>query len=503
MTHCNNKNIHKYFYLFVGPFNGIKKPICESKYNDIFITLFLTIHYIIVCKKKLPKIYKNLIFNKFIKKYNKIKYLKYKSLYESLNINEKNIFSYKIKNIYDENITFVTHHDIYAHVLLLLKKYLLISKKNININSIDIYIKYNNLNGFTGTPLINSMYVAKKDEMYKKYEISSINSNKLFINEKDDNIVNINNMYNIKYKIYFDNEKKITLENIHDFFNNVSKSINENTKNNELSFSCFIDVCGIMKNFSSLKVAKFLINNYDLKYVVFIDIDDTQKIIDKNELIINYDYKLLYESNVKFVVYFDNRHVIGTDLKNQLYNNNLMFNDNIVVYLGKQNDYNKYQQAIGRSRMYFLTSFCIFIDENIECKINFNDKYVIFDNECIKLIENTKNIKIKNNASNIIKLCMIYLFKYEKLSFDNIDKYLKDICNDTPMNNNFYDNYNYKIDTEKYHYIFIDKLINNVETILLNLFDKKYTFTYFLNNEFDENNTNIKYISDYLKNKYA
>ena len=234
---------------------------------------------------------------------------------------------------------------IYKEILNLLKEFFYMNKKVANIWSLDVFMMFykKNFIGFTGTPLINTILVHKYKYDYENYRQISDESTYIVDSKK---YSELNYIYNIKYNLINITKNVQTDEKILEY-------INTN------SCDCIIDICGIFKNHDSLELSKLLLsNNQHLDFIIYIDFNNNNKILFRNHNIIDYDYKLLYLNTGKYIIYFDNRNIRGTDIEHQKEGNKFAITKCIVI-VGYEKDYNLIQQSIGRCR-YFYNVYFIF-----------------------------------------------------------------------------------------------------------------------------------------------
>ena len=99
----------------------------------------------------------------------------------------------------------------------------------------------------------------------------------------------------------------------------------------------------------------------------------------QDDNIVDYDYKLLYANNNKYIIYFDNRNIRATDIEMQYDEDKKQYAiKTCVIIVGKKNDYNIIQQSIGRCRYFFNVHFYFIIwneNENLNPDIWFINIY--------------------------------------------------------------------------------------------------------------------------------
>ena len=250
---------------------------------------------------------------------------------------------------------------IYKEILNLIKEFFYINTNVASIWSLDIFITYaDKFIGFTGTPLIHSIQIANNKQNENTNQLNSNDlekNNKFWYINNDTPYYEIKNIYNIKYELIemvFNNI--INNNDLMNFLNKLSNSVDK--------YDCIIDVCGHFKNLDSYQIsANLLVINPNLEFIVYIDLYNNKKILLKTKDIIDYDYKMLYLNLGKFIIYFDNRNIRGTDIENQYYDNKYAINKCIVIIKDKT-DYNLIQQSIGRCRYFFNIYFYFILTKN-------------------------------------------------------------------------------------------------------------------------------------------
>jgi hypothetical protein len=466
MSHCyeQTENEHIMSNILIRPYMGVQKPICNSYFNNIILSIMLTLNYIFVyTAKQMDDNYKIILY-KHIKNFTHIDFYKYKQEFKSLGINtyeqlldvQMNEFikldiHYKKNNVINNDTK-----NIYILLLDIMSNNIKISEKNDNISSIDIINNLKeNIKGFTGTPFIHKIYNTENMEAHNKYKFNEVNF-----------------FYNIKYKLH-DLEENYVLKiddigTLKEFLIHTNKTtINENQNH----VDCIIDHKGLFKNYNCIEIGKILFEIYDdLKYFIYVDYDNKTKMLSKNNEF-DYDYKKIYdnENANKYIFYFDNRNIIGTDIEKQIYNKKIAIR-NAILILDDIPNYNTYQQAVGRCRHYLFVEYHIFISNK------FKNLFTNF-NELLRQNLQLFNIELYSDDDENM------LLNFNKITsnieeFNDIYKNVKD------------DNY-YKYDAMD---ICCKKFVNNVKIIL-----NDNENTYCENMYCDENNKYIKNNIDKIK----
>jgi len=248
------------------PYSNKDKPDLDSSFSSITITIFLTLYYYIV-------IYK-LELNIFIENY---------------------IISNNILDTLFNIDTLSNHKEIIVDIFKDIKNRLLVihniikqiyrTETQLNTTFVDILLLNNIYKiGYSGTLNINDIKIEKE---YNKYED---------FDEK------INIAYAITNKLTNISDEEISTYN--DFITNLSNFNN---------YSAFIDICGLFKNIKNEDLALKLHQQF-AKPVIFIDELDNILYIKDNK-IDNYNDELLTDP----IFYYDQAHIIGTDIKQDNY----------------------------------------------------------------------------------------------------------------------------------------------------------------------------------------
>ena len=197
----------------------------------------------------------------------------------------------------------------------------------------------------------------------------------------------------------------ITTEEINKALKNTNKDTDQliifNYKKPILDFICdlmkdyqvFIDVGSFLRQYNNLEVAKTLFNRCN-KSVVYFDDNDKKKI---------YDNKIKEFTNIKsrldVIVYFDQKHTIGTDV-------DIHSEAKSLLSINSNNTYTQVVQGLYRMR-----------------EINYNQKnnYVIKDikdvddiDKIIKYIKDKDEQNFKNTTKNFYKQSLLCLIRKEK-----------------------------------------------------------------------------------------
>jgi len=259
--------------LYAIPYRNKDKPIENSSFSSVILTVFLTYYYYIIINKR--KIDNNIF--KFIIDNN------YHKLLLSIFIDEFNLTKEIINSRLSEDIKY--EKLLFEKIDQQIFNNLLLPSHQINTSFVDI-INIDKIFkiGYSGTvdmnlPILYSEYIFSKNCLY---------------DDEDES-------YNIEYAI---KTSKINNEDIKNILNECFLD----------SYDALIDICGYFYNISNINIA-LKINNLLNRDVIFIDENDNKMIIINNNLQ-KYDENIYYE-NLFF--YYDQAHTIGIDIKQDNY----------------------------------------------------------------------------------------------------------------------------------------------------------------------------------------
>ncbi|ARF10745.1 hypothetical protein Hokovirus_3_18 [Hokovirus HKV1] len=430
--HYGFANDNKYNIFLATPYSHAFNPINGSQFSDIDI-LFI---YTILCYKYSPirtdDIY--LFILDVIEKYKMFKY-SYVSINPSIFIEKysnnilqnididmlsqktpKELYHYvetimpNINNKSKDNLTKFKIQYINDFILGMLKYY----KTMLNASFIDIisdkFIKLKT--GFSGTINIDLPIYLQNEHTFKNVIMTS----------EDEGAI-LTAMLNLTGNNLNDSVLKINSQDTNILENLVSLIL-------PLNISCLIDVGAFFKEYKPEVVAKYILNHklFRFKSIIFISLNDIQYNMykDKNNNIVIEPYDNIMKNQV--FIYYDNKHIVGTDIKNQPYKMKG------IITINKYNKYDDIAQGSFRLRnMNYGHEIYFVLDDIIKNVVSRNDLvlYLLNKNKSYK-----KNSKYKLFLQNVLALNKIIgknnkneleqYIEYENL-YKNEQEYLKNI----------------------------------------------------------------------------
>ena len=358
LTENINWGIHPE-YAYAIPFKNKDKPLLQSNFSSIVLTIVLTIYYYIILEND-NKI--NIIFD----------YIKNNKLSSELLSIEEDILTIDIvrKKLKDDN-TFIykTIDKIFSNVILPEYQY---NTSFIDIINIDNIFKI----GYSGTVNIDLPNINEKEQFIKKNVIT----------DYDEEI-------NIKYAI-----EKAEVQNI--YFDNLSneEKILYRIQDIIKEHNAIIDIYGLFKNTVNKEMAYKLYELFEKKCeIIFID-DHTDNIkVIKNDNIEDYSESTNY---INPFIYYSQAHTVGVDIKQDNYPNLKG-----LCIIDKNSLYTDVAQGIFRLRKINLGHTVSFLCINLKDDINPNDE-INKGNIFKKLQDNDNNSresKKKNFDYQVIK----------------------------------------------------------------------------------------------------
>jgi hypothetical protein len=396
-------DINKNSYFYVVPYKDIDLPDNNSEFNDIYLTLFLTIYIY----SKYPLRHKNCEeVQKYLKQISvtnselefdfNIKNKDKEEILNDYNTLNNDIFTEKYKNNDIIKKIYITH--IIPYKLKYIESYY-------NTSFLEITNKFISpiRIGFTGTPEYISKIEYIGTEQYPNIGNNFIFEKNIVTNfsSKEDDIINIR-------RLFFNDENITQIVNI-----NIEK-IYEHIKNKP-KIRCLIDSGAIFRHKTTREYAMELIN-LDYDKIFYFEKDDNLYMIEKttdsikNPVLHQKELITEEEDGIKFLIFFDSVHTRGTDIK-------LPVNTHGLVTISEINDSVNTFQAIYRLRQIGKENgqTCEFIyDEkiykkHIDAKNNLN-LYLE------KNIEEFKNIQM----SDLIQQIIHANFKWRYGDYENI-----------------------------------------------------------------------------------
>ena len=379
------------------PFARKDTPIFNSKFSSLLLTLILTINiYIKKYKAELQYFdYYNLIINKniiiLLKKMNKIISDKYNDICLIINddfTNNENKIS-KLKTYFTNNIYFyennqINIYDKYDLLFDYLKctniNELVYTSTQYNLSFQDIiHNVHNQLQvGYTGTTHFKLLETNNTEDFIFKEkhsdndEIIEINNafNRVghdtqqnnvdqpinYIVKSNDNFKNLKNIFYNCYNHTHNTEGHaaaapiktdiITSSKIGKYHNKLNKAKETNVECNQNNLCGIIDLVGLFVNENNRNIAKMLKQFFPHKNIIYID--DNLNALQFNENnnednnMLNIDSPYIEENNYNFY-YYDNRNVVGIDLKQARHGE-------FIILIGNNTRITDFSQAIFRFR---------------------------------------------------------------------------------------------------------------------------------------------------------
>jgi len=500
---------------FIGvPYEHANNPIKNSYYTVLTHTIIATLlSYINVYDKKrdidinkylllnnnkfkindntLIKMKLDEIKNEFINNYNiyfeyiinnLIEYINETILYDNISSVEiigKNVSLYKTAYSGTVNFNLPSFHNIN------------IKSNNGNNNTFQLYDKINENN-----LILSSLRLTQINNKYEFIDIDKDENsfNKIYIgllginNIKEHSIFYYNNINDIIFNKT--SKKECLIQNCCDNaripdlnkFKSIFDLISYKNKG-VLKYNALVDAGGFFKSFNTINVVQLLYNNInkdikDIKEqfkIIYIDIKGYKYIYYKHSLSdedgLSIIFKYNNEESNKYFYYYDNQHIVGTDIQQPTN----MFGLLTMTYF---NNYTNIAQAafrirdLGEKRK---------IDYILDVNVQNTDKTKIMYNNFISNILNIINLKLKDDSK--LYLQYLYILYYLHLTDKNIQNMkLKYLFNQNVLYYYKLCNKNiYSLCYNKDLFLYLNKLINNKSYKIKEIKDinyYKYIFYY-------------------------
>ncbi len=328
-----NNQYHESNYYLAIPYSAVSSPINGSRFTDIFITIILTVFSYI---RKGLRHQDIIVITDAIKEYNNISL----DLFKMVNAQYIKIFKQYNFDIVDyvtnnKKITKMSYNSDMVFNILLQNKYLLdlvlpkfISETDVQLNATFLDVMKKNFvelkTAFSGTVNLDLLNTKNDINEFTQIKESTINNGEI-----------ISAFLGVAYKkphVYnYDINNSQILDTI------MNKVIHD-------EYNCLIDLGAFLINYSVYDVVKEILKRDQNKICIFIDEHDNKKMAKKidNDIIIE-KMTLNFVSGENLFIYYDNKHVVGTDIRQPYFMKGL-------CTIGKNNKYSDTSQAIYRMR---------------------------------------------------------------------------------------------------------------------------------------------------------
>jgi hypothetical protein len=418
---------HTHNNLFVAvPYATINTPIKDSYFSDLKLSIILTILAykqtklrkvdVIRIMKEKKKIYGDINFYEDfkIKLENTIfdnVYIKYANLIEK--ISDENILFDKIYAEVQDTLTVDDYNQyIRENIMYILQDYIKVGTKQINSSFLDImncnFAKYKV--AFSGTVNLS----------LPKYENTQYEFTNIITNEQSMGSI---------YAAILNGKNNYVGNNIE----NIIKCIGRNT------YDCFIDIGAILKDYSDIEILNHFIKafnekEFDKDNYIYIDDQNNKKVYNFKTT----KFSLYDESNDygKYFIYYDNKHIIGIDIKQPFNFKGLASLDlNIRFTILAQGIFRLRNLNYGHTVDFIVTTKLKndMVELNRENILNYFMK---------KEEEYSNNMDTKLLLQNIKMLYRENLLENKKIVNDNLYEEYDDLYENNDSDDN-YDNYNY------------------------------------------------------------